>query len=82
MTTLIEVDDFVDALAVFIRESRKRLANIAAINASIDLRESDSLWVVDLLVALHPSLRCWWRQGKDSNDLEQLTTELVRCSPA
>ena len=82
MTTLIEVDDFVDALAVFVRESRKRLANIAATNASIDLRESDSSWAADLPVALHPSLRCWRRQGKDSNDLEQLTTELVRCSPA
>jgi hypothetical protein len=42
MTTLIEVDDFVDALAVFVRESRKRLANIAATNASIDCRESNS----------------------------------------
>ena len=82
MTTLIEVDDFVDALAVFVRESRKRLANIAATNASIDRRESDSSWAADLPVALHPSLRCWRRQGKDSDDLEQLTTELVRCSPA
>ena len=58
MTTLIEVDDFVDALAVFVRESCKRLANIAAINTSIDHRESNSLWAVDLLVALHPSLQC------------------------
>ena len=82
LTALIEVDDFVDALAVFVRESRKRLANIAVTNASIDRRESDSSWAADLLVALHPSLRCWRRQGKDSNDLEQLTTELVRCSPA
>ena len=61
MTTLIEVDDFVDALAVFIRESCKRLANITATNTLIDYRESDSLWAADLLVALHPSLQYWWR---------------------
>jgi hypothetical protein len=43
MTTLIKVNDFVNALAVFVKESCKRLANITAINALIDCRESNSL---------------------------------------
>jgi hypothetical protein len=58
MTTLIEVNDFVNALAIFAKESHKRLANIVATNALIDHRESDLSWVADLLVALHPSLQC------------------------
>ena len=32
-----------------------------------------------MLVALHPSIRCWRRKGSDSNDLELLTKEYVRC---
>jgi hypothetical protein len=81
LSTWIKVDGFIDALAVFVRESRNRLANITSTDASIDRREFDPSWVADFPVALHPSLRCWRRRGKDSNDLELLTTEHVRCSP-
>ena len=30
-------------------------------------------------VTLHPSIRCWCRKWDDSNDLEMLTKEYVRC---
>jgi hypothetical protein len=75
----LEIKDFIDALAVFVRESRKRLDGVPITNASIVRRESDSSWVEGMLVALHPSIRCWRRKGSDSNDLELLTKEYVRC---
>jgi hypothetical protein len=43
MTMLIKVNDFVNTLAVFVKESCKQLANIIATNALIDCRESNSL---------------------------------------
>ena len=61
------------------RESRKRLDGVPITNASVVRRESDSSWVEGMLVALHPSIRCWRRKGCDSNDLELLTKEYVRC---
>ena len=54
----LELKDFIDALAVFFRESRKQLDGVLITNALIVQRESDSSWVEDMLVALHPSIRC------------------------
>ena len=75
----LEIKDFIDALAVFVRESRKRFNGVPNTNASIVRRESDSSWVEGMLVALHPSIRCWRRKGNDSNNLELLTKEYVCC---
>ena len=51
-----EINNFIDALAVFVRESRKQLDGVPIINTSIVQREPDSSWVKDMLVALHPSI--------------------------
>jgi hypothetical protein len=73
------IEGFIDALAVFVRESRKRLDKVPTMNTSTLRRESDPSWVEGLPVALHPSIRCWRRKGNDSKDLELLTKEYVRC---
>jgi hypothetical protein len=54
----LEIKDFIDALAVFVRESRKRFDRVAITNASTIQREHNSSWVEGMLVALHPSIRC------------------------
>jgi hypothetical protein len=81
MASWINIEGFIDALAVFVRESRNRLDNVPVTNASIVRREYNPSWVQDFPVALHPSIRCWRRKGNDSNDLERLTTEYVCCKP-
>jgi hypothetical protein len=53
----LEIKDFIDTLAVFVRESRKPLDRVLITNTSIVQRESDSSWVKGILVALHPSIR-------------------------
>jgi hypothetical protein len=73
------IEGLTDALAVFVRESRKRLDGVPITNTSMVRRESDPSWVKGLPVALHPSIRCWRREGSDSSDLELLTKEYVRC---
>jgi hypothetical protein len=41
----LEIKDFIDALAVFVRESRKRFDGVPIMNASAVRRESDLSWV-------------------------------------
>ena len=82
MAYWIKIKGFINALAVFVRESRNRLDNVAVTNKSIVRKELDPSWVADLPVALHLSLWCWRWKGNNSNDLELLTIEHVRCSPA
>ena len=79
MAIQLEIKDFLDALAVFVRESRKRFDGVPIMNASTVRRESDSSWGEGMLVALHPSIRCWRQKGSDSCNLELLTKEYVRC---
>jgi hypothetical protein len=54
----VKIDGFIDALAVFVRESRNQIDNIQVTNASIDRRETDSSWVNEFAIALHPSIQC------------------------
>jgi len=75
----VKIDGFIDALAVFVRESRNQIDNIQVTNTSIDRRESDPSWVNEFAIALHSSIRCWHRKGNDSNDLEILSKEYIYC---
>ena len=75
----VRIEGFVDALAVFVKESRNRIDDIRVTNASMDRRETDPSWVQEYAMALHPSIRCWRRRGNGSNDLEILSKEYVRC---
>jgi hypothetical protein len=52
----LEIKDFIDALAVFVRESRKQFDGVPIMNASTVRRESDSSWVEGMLVVLHLSI--------------------------
>jgi len=52
----VNVEGFINALAVFVRENCNRLANIATTDTLIVCKESDPLWVEGFLVALHLSL--------------------------
>ena len=47
----------------------------------MDRREDDASWVGSFSVQVHGSITCWKPDGKDSNDLQKLTEEFVRCSP-
>ena len=53
---------------MFVRESRKTLANTRREELIPDIREKDPSWVLNMLVSIHPSLRCWRANGKDSED--------------
>ena len=52
----LDIEGFIDVLAVFVREYRNRFDGVPITNTSIVRRESDSSWVEGLPVTLHPSI--------------------------
>jgi hypothetical protein len=77
----LQLDGLLDALAVFIRQSRATYDNKPTPTHLMDRREPDASWVKSFKLQIHGSMTCWRPDGKDSNDLQKLTNELVRCAP-
>jgi hypothetical protein len=78
---VLQLDGLLDALAVFIRESRNKHDGIVTPTHLMDRREPDASWVKSLSLQVHGSMTCWKPDGRDSCDLQKLTEELVRCVP-
>jgi hypothetical protein len=78
---VIQIDGLLDALAVFVRECRNKEDGVVVPPHLMDRRERDASWVKSIGVQVHGSITCWKPDGKDSNDLQKLTEEFVRCSP-
>lgn len=76
------IEDLIDALAVFIRERRRRheLGNVAPAHEE-DRREPDPSWVRDYPLKIHPSLECFKVDGKDVSDPTRRVPERIRCQP-
>ncbi len=72
--------DFIDALAVFIRQSRKKWDGEAGGIEDWRRREIDPSWARDHFISFHPSLTCWIYDGKDGQDISRLVKETVRCT--
>ena len=79
---VLHLHNFLDALAVFIRESRYKLEGVRTSNANLYRRETDSSWAGSHLISIHKGIKCWIRDGKDSSDLEALKSEIIRCAPS
>jgi hypothetical protein len=83
--------DFIDALAVFIREMRRirdmrPLEDMDRMNSETKrcgisyIREAEPCWVNSYPVSLHSSMKCWIKTGKDPRDVQATTEQFVRCS--
>lgn len=80
-TDLSATEGFLNALAVFIRNQRATVDGTKVTEEERERSEKSSVWCASYLVALHGSITCWARDGKDPNDTEKLQKQLVRCSP-
>lgn len=80
--SVVQIPDFIDALAVFVRESRKKFDGHMPVGDETDRREPSATWVEDYYISLHGSISCWERDGKDSNSTDTLVERHARCSPA
>jgi Plavaka transposase len=78
----LQICDFIDALAVFIREERLHADGIRSSNAEMERLEQDPSWVNHFPVCIHSSINCWKPGPPTLADLEPLVKEAVRCSPA
>jgi len=73
--------DFIDALAVYVREKRRRLDDMVHSNANTVRRAMEPAWVEGLYVAIHESVACWVPDGKHGDNTVHLTKMMVRCAP-
>ncbi|KAF2715839.1 hypothetical protein K431DRAFT_289888, partial [Polychaeton citri CBS 116435] len=92
--TVVEVEEllgspigthFRQALAVFVRESRRKYnsskANRFESRYDPNALEEDDSWVYGLRIKFHASMRCWKRTGQEINDPEAVEQDIVRCAP-
>lgn len=82
LQTIVLLGDFVDALAVFVRQRRNRLDGVTPEAHLLDRREPDPAWVEEYFVSLHSSITCWERDGKGGEAIDKLAERHARCSPA
>lgn len=77
----LQLPCFLDALAAFVREERRRHLRIRTTNLSVNQKESDSTFINHFLVCIHPSLSCWKVDRDDGMNTNYRTKEFVRCRP-
>jgi hypothetical protein len=82
MAKHLQIADFLDTLAVFIREERRRVDGIASDNFGMERLEQDSTWIGQYPVSIHSSIHCWKEAPPRSTDIDALIRETLRCSPA
>jgi Plavaka transposase len=78
----LQISNFINALAVFVREERHHADGIRSGNAEMERLEQDPTWVNQYPVCIHSSINCWKPGPPTLADLEPLVKESVRCSPA
>lgn len=76
-----EIPDFIDSLAVFVREQRNKRDGIHTSSGLLERRDRDPTWISEYYLAVHGALVCWKRAGADPDDMERRMKEYVRCSP-
>jgi hypothetical protein len=76
----VKIPDMIDAVAVFVRESRRKMSGGISSNYDIDRRERDPSWVKKLKIMIHPSFYCWILTGKTHEDPDNRKKVLVRCA--
>ena len=81
VASCLTLDGLIEALAVFVRENRKKWDGVFSSSDELDQREADAGWACNLLIGLHSSMVCWRLDGKDGANPEKRTEEYVRCSP-
>ena len=79
--TALGIPSFLDALAVFVRESQKKRDSVATPPHLVDRLEADSAWAGDCFVSLHNSVLCWKRDGRDNKASDKLVKQHAYCSP-
>jgi hypothetical protein len=84
-----KLDDFIDALAVFVREMRRinsgrplqeNFADEREKESGISYRrEKDPSWVNTFPLSIHPSMICWTQRGSNPAEPQGVEKQYVRC---
>ena len=79
----LQLDNFLEALAAFIRPDWTKTAehDPSKETGNIYIREADCDWVRSYPVRVHANLKCWKVLGEDSRDMGRLYIDIVVCRP-
>ncbi|MCJ1470389.1 hypothetical protein MMC07_009034 [Pseudocyphellaria aurata] len=81
LAKLIDLPEFIPALAVFIKQQYRAAGNKSPTSRDKYLCEQDPSWVEGWDVSTHGSLTCWVRDGHNPSNMDRLVKEIVRCKP-
>jgi len=76
----LQILEMTDAIAVFVREMRKKAMGTHQLTEDMEALEPDPHWADDLLVAAYSGIRCWRRNGKTPGDIDKVTEDYIRCA--
>jgi hypothetical protein len=76
-----QLPNLIDALAVFVRQERLRLAGVSSSARATNLKEGDSSWVRHSLVCVHTSVTCYKSNRDNGSNADDHIQEKVRCHP-
>ena len=82
MAKYLQIPDFIDGLAVFVREERRRIDGLGSDNAQMERLEQDPSWVDQYPVTIHSAIHCWKEAPPRSTGMDNPVKETLRCSPA
>ncbi|KAK2629474.1 hypothetical protein QTJ16_000294 [Diplocarpon rosae] len=76
----INLPGFLEALALFVYQERRRYQGYSIPFDYAQLCLKDSAWVADYPIVFLGAVKCWKRSGKDETDSEAMVEEILRCS--
>ncbi len=76
------IENFLNRLSIFIRESRRKKSEIKSNKYQMNRKEIDFFWINDYSVSVHALIECWRCKDKNSIDFEKLTSKRIRCASA
>ncbi len=80
ITKTTYIENFLNKLSIFIRESRRKKLEIKSNKYQMNQKEIDFFWINDYFISVHTSIECWRREDKDLTDSEKLTLKQIQCA--
>ncbi len=77
---MTHIENFLNELSIFIRESRRKKSEIKSNKYQMNQKEIDFFWINDYFVSVHASIECWRCKNKNLTDSEKLTSKRIQCA--
>ncbi len=77
ITKMIHIENFLNELSIFIRESRRKKSEIKSNKYQMNQKEINFFWINDYFVSVHALIECWRCKDKDLINFKKLTLKWI-----